>query len=47
MTPLERAEWERKDDTDLSHWPAATAFALHSIERPRIDAYRNRIGAAA
>lgn len=42
-----RAEWEDKNASDLSHWPAAVAFALHSLERPRIDAYRNRIGAAA
>ena len=36
------AEWERKDASDLSHWPSAVAFAVWSIEKPRIDAYRNR-----
>lgn len=39
-----RAEWENKDSTDLSHWPAAVAFALWSIEKPRLDAIRNRMG---
>lgn len=41
------AEWERKDASDLSHWPASVAFAIHSIEKPRIDAYRNRTGATS
>lgn len=37
------AEWERKDESDKSHWPSATAFALWSIEKPRVDAYRSRV----
>lgn len=36
------AEWERKDASDRSHWPSAVAFGLFSIEKPRIEAYRNR-----
>jgi hypothetical protein len=37
-----RAEWENKDASDLSHWPAAVAFGLMAIEKPRIDDHRNR-----
>jgi hypothetical protein len=36
------AEWERKDASDRSHWPSAVAFGVFSIEKPRIEAYRNR-----
>jgi len=39
------AEHERKDATDLSHWPAAVSFALWSLEKPRIDAARTRSAA--
>jgi hypothetical protein len=42
-----KAEWEEKDASDFSHWPAAVSFALYSIEKPRIDAYRNRVAGAA
>ncbi len=30
------AEHERKDDRDHSHWPAALAYALWTIEKPRV-----------
>jgi hypothetical protein len=30
------AEWERKDDRDRSHWPAAVGYALWQIEAPRL-----------
>ncbi len=36
------AEWERKDGSDLSHWPCSVAFAVWSIEKPRVDALRAR-----
>lgn len=39
------AEWERKDASDRSHWPSATAFALWILEKPRLDHWRSR-GAA-
>lgn len=32
-----RAEHERKDDRDLSHWPSALGYALFALERPRIN----------
>lgn len=32
-----RAEHERKDDRDKSHWPAALAYALWSPEKPRVS----------
>jgi hypothetical protein len=35
-----RAEHERKDDRDKSHWPAATGYALWAIEKPRLDRLR-------
>lgn len=41
-----KAEWERKDESDLSHWPSACAFGVYAIERPRLDALRNRMGIA-
>ena len=31
------AEHERKDDRDHSHWPAALAYALWVIEKPRVN----------
>lgn len=31
-----KAEVQRKDKNDLSHWPAALRYALWAIERPRI-----------
>lgn len=31
-----KAEAQRKDEHDLSHWPAALRYALWSLERPRI-----------
>lgn len=31
-----RAETQKKDENDLSHWPAALRYALWAIERPRI-----------
>lgn len=33
-----RSEHERKDATDLSHWPAAVGYALYDLERPRLQA---------
>jgi hypothetical protein len=38
-----RAEWERKDGRDKSHWPAALGYALWAIEKPRLG---RRLGAA-
>ena len=38
-----RAEAERKDDRDVSHWPAALRYALWSVEKPRMA---GRLGAA-
>lgn len=35
---VNRAEWERKDGRDKSHWPAALAYALYAIEAPRLQA---------
>lgn len=32
-----RAEWERKDGRDKSHWGAALAYSLWAIERPRVS----------
>jgi hypothetical protein len=34
-----RAETERKDEKDLSHWPAALRYALWVLERTRHQAY--------
>ena len=31
-----KAETERKDGDDLSHWPAATGYALWNVEAPRL-----------
>jgi hypothetical protein len=31
------AETEKKDEKDLSHWPAALRYALWAIERPKFD----------
>lgn len=36
------AEWEAKDENDLSHWPASVAFCTWAIEKPRVDALRMR-----
>ncbi len=36
-----KAEHENKDESDRSHWPAAVAYALWSIEKPRVDAMRS------
>lgn len=33
-----KSEHERKDATDMSHWPAAVGYALYDLERPRIRA---------
>ena len=35
-----RAEMERKDDRDKSHWPAALGYALWQVERPRMEERR-------
>jgi len=32
-----KAETQRKDEQDLSHWPAALRYALWAIERPRLQ----------
>lgn len=32
-----KAEHERKDASDLSHWPAALGYALYRLERPRMS----------
>lgn len=32
-----RAEFERKDERDVSHWPAALGYALWALERPRLE----------
>jgi hypothetical protein len=32
-----RAEAQRKDRHDLSHWPAALRYALWTLERPRVS----------
>jgi antitoxin (DNA-binding transcriptional repressor) of toxin-antitoxin stability system len=37
-----KAEWENKDASDLSHWPASVCFAVFAIEKPRVDALRAR-----
>jgi hypothetical protein len=34
------AETDRKDERDLSHWPAALGYALWSLERPKYDPVR-------
>lgn len=39
---LGRAERERKDEKDLSHWPSALRYALWGVERPRQRAARER-----
>jgi hypothetical protein len=31
-----KAEHERKDENDLSHWTAAAGYGLYALERPRI-----------
>jgi hypothetical protein len=31
------AETNRKDISDVSHWPCATGYALWSIEKPRLS----------
>jgi hypothetical protein len=36
-----RAERDKKDEHDLSHWPAATRYALWSVERPRLGVRRD------
>lgn len=35
-----RAEHEKKNKHDLSHWPAALGYGLWAIEKPRIEAMR-------
>jgi hypothetical protein len=37
-----KAEWENKDNSDRSHWPSGTSFAVWLIEKPRIDSWRSR-----
>jgi hypothetical protein len=37
-----KAEKQRKDKHDLSHWPSALGYALYAIERPRLEAARKR-----
>ena len=32
-----KAETQRKDNNDVSHWPAALRYALWAIERPRLQ----------
>lgn len=39
---MNEAEWEKKDDSDRSHWPSSVAFAIWLIEKPRVDAWRSR-----
>lgn len=34
---LGKAETQRKDKADVSHWPAALRYALWAIERPRLQ----------
>lgn len=40
----ERAETERKDDRDVSHWPAALRYALWSIEKVRAGGRLSGVG---
>lgn len=35
-----KAETQRKDSNDVSHWPAALRYALWAIERPRLQLVR-------
>jgi len=37
-----KAEKQRKDKHDLSHWPSALGYALWAVERPRLEASRQR-----
>jgi hypothetical protein len=38
-----RAEMEKKNQYDLSHWPCATGYALWMLERPRLEQLRQEI----
>lgn len=38
-----KAEQQRKNAQDVSHWPAAARYALWTIERPRLKALAERI----
>ena len=35
-----KAERDKKDKHDLSHWACALGYALWSIEKPRLDSMR-------
>lgn len=37
-----KAETQRKDEQDVSHWPSALRYALWAIERPRLQVARQR-----
>lgn len=40
-----KAETQRKDDKDLSHWAAALRYALWAVERPRLRAFAGGVPA--